>query len=159
MVSNLTFFDIASPLSATGSSGDLAGLDAFFIYTAFAYGLDTSGGPQHLYSVGGFDFFLTEVTAVNPIPPTVNPLNSSIITDGIGFTGIGYVTGMGYEPTEASFIFSANASGLHDGSGGFLPGGTASWSSSMSMSGVAIPEPSSAFLGLLGFLSLLRRRR
>jgi hypothetical protein len=160
MVSNLTTFDIDSSLSATGSSGDLAGLNGFFIYTASPFGLDTSGGPQHLYTVQGFDFFLTEVTAVNPIAPAVDPLNPSGITDEIGVIGNGYVTGPGYLPTAASFSFSAQASGPHDGNGGFLPGGTASWSSSMSMSGIAyVPEPSSAMMGVIGLLVTLRRRR
>lgn len=160
MVSNLDYFNIGSLLFASGGSGNFAGLNGISFTGTFPFGLDTSGGPQPLYSKLGYDFYLTEVTTVNRFAPSSPPGNPSGLTDSIFVSGKGYATGPGYVATNTSFSFSAQGTGINDGNGGFLPGGTASWSSSISANGVAyVPEPSAALLSVVGVLALLRRKR
>ena len=112
--------------------------------------LPTPGGQPALWSVGGFTFDLTSATVVTR--------NATFLD----ISGVGNVTGNGFEDTTATWTFRvANAGGgasgqVLDGTGDFF-----SFSGNVTTQGQGVPDGGST-LSLLGFASLglvaLRRK-
>jgi hypothetical protein len=110
-------------------TGAFAGLDLGIAeYNDFSFN-PLGGNITPLWSFGGFSFNLTNITSITRAP------------DGIVLTGFGMLLGNGYDPTMASWSFSAGRTGIF----GF----------SSTTSAVAVPDSGSTlmFLGA-GLLAL-----
>jgi hypothetical protein len=155
IVSALTAIDddAATVETALTCSGSFAGCPAF---GAFALDFTIAAGDQIIYSYGGFTFHLTSITTGPSAAPAFN-CNGTGCADGLSFTGAGYVTGAGFDPTLITIAFTANGT-CNQAKGKDECGGnvTASWSSSISSTGIVrqVPEPTTAALLGLGLLAL-----
>ncbi len=149
IVSNLSAFSIDSAGFATGSTGDFWGSVSG---PAVANSFNLAISPVVLFTDGGFTFQLTSYMPAVPVAFTCTTFQC---TDGIGFTGLGTVTGNGYQATGFTMSWSGQGSCNESattanacGEGG----ATASWSASISATGRdsnQVPEPGSlALIGL-----------
>lgn len=144
LVSTLTNFDLASAMTVGSTSGDLMpdGFGQAFDFSILAI-------PQQMFAFSGFTFVIEAWGPVNSTPLTCADDQCS---DGIGFSGNGYVTGNGFETTGFTLGWSAQGSCNEnpDIRGQCGSNATASWSASISATGepAQIPEP--ATLALVG---------
>ena len=128
IVSDLNFFNIDSSAFGLGPTGDLSGAGGAAVGSSF--GLNTSSGPQLLYSTHGYSFYLTNIMTVTRNPLHVQGVG---VADDITVIARGYVTHAGNALTLCSIIFTAQGTGLPNGTGGVQSDATSSWSSSISM--------------------------
>ncbi len=152
MVSALNVFSI-SPFASTigGGSVDLSPILPFSFPSANSFSI--LGGSQVLYTAGGFTF---NVNFFAPPTSTAFICGAGLCLDGRAFTGVGTVTGNGYQATGFTIAWSAQATcaegsaqnGGAPGTCGAIP--TASWSASISATGANPRAPEPASLALVG---------
>jgi hypothetical protein len=146
IVSNLSVFDIGAPTNASGGTGSFLGVAGL---TATS-DIDTGAPGGVIYSVGGFSFTLSSISAI-----TIDALACAggLCEDGKEFNISGTVTGAGFDPSTFIGKFTANGTCLEDqGAPGTCTDGTqsGSWSSSVVATGRPSETPVPATLALLG---------
>lgn len=146
IVSNLTVFDIGAPTNASGGTGSFLGVAGV---TATS-DIDTGAPGGVIYSVGGFSFTLTSISAI-----TTDALACAggLCEDGKEFNIAGTVTAAGFDASSFIGKFTANGTCLEDqGAPGSCADGTqsGSWSSSVVATGRPSETPVPATLALLG---------
>ncbi len=144
LVSDLNVFDLDSAALAVGGTGNFGTSNGLATASSF----DVNGGPgsRVLFSKNGYDFYITNVISV--VRTALHAQGVGVVDD-IAITFDGYVTHAGNSPTQGRILFTAQGSSLPDGTGGAQAGGTASWSASISVQGVAYTSPSITSNGVL----------
>jgi hypothetical protein len=144
IVSDLTVFDIGAPTNASGGTGSFLGVSG--LTTTSDIDISAPGGV--IYSIGGFTFTLTSISAV-----VIDPFACSggLCEDGKEFNISGTVTAAGFDASTFIGKFTANGSCL-EGIPGACEDGTqsGSWSSSVVATGRPSQTPVPATLGLIG---------
>lgn len=143
-VGNPTTLTLATGLNFTSSTVTIATGD-FATYvsvgssptmTGFQFSPSLLPNPVNVWVAGGFTFAMTSVSSIVPANPYV-----------LALLGTGTVTGNGYDPTQGTFVLTAQTANQT----------TFSWSSSTS----AVPVPAAVWLfgsGLLGLLGIARKK-
>ena len=147
IVSTLASFSIDPAAFAVGSTGSFSGVVGG---AAVSNSFDKALPGTVLFTDGGFTF-----TLLSYAPSTSVAINctGAQCTDSIAFTGLGEVSGNGFQTTGFTMSWSAQGSCNENGSTGTCAAGaTGSWSASISATGsapVTVPEPTSlALVGL-----------
>ena len=159
MVSLLTAFDVKPGSNVGGDTGTFSGASG----VGGASDFNITSVPQQMFTEDGFSF---KILAWGPTVSGAMNCSTAQCTDTIAFSGVGEVTGNGFQATGFTMSWSAQGSCNESLS---TPGqcaagsGTASYSASISATGqeVRIPEPGSlALVGLaLAGLGFTARRR
>jgi hypothetical protein len=144
IVSDLTLFDIGSPTNASGGTGSFLGVAGLTTTS----NIDTTAPGGVIYSIGGFTFTLTSISALS-----TDPLNCAggLCEDAIEFNIAGTVTAAGFDASTFLGKWTANGTCL-EGVPGSCEAGTesGSWSSSVVATGRPSQTPVPATLALLG---------
>lgn len=146
IVSTETVMNVQNISTATGGTGDFAGLSG----NTVSSDIDLNNPAGVIYRIGGFTFTLSSVANVATTPLACL---GGLCGDEISFNLVGTVTGPG-ALEETSFLgnWTGNGTCLQDGDGNTCTAGTASgsWSSSIVATGAAVPVPEPGTLALLG---------
>jgi hypothetical protein len=144
IVSDLTLFDIGTPTNASGGTGAFLGVSGLTTTS----NIDTTAPGGVIYSIGGFTFTLTSISALS-----TDPLNcvGGLCEDAIEFNIAGTVTAAGFDPSTFLGKWTANGTCLEGQAGTCTPDtASGSWSSSVVATGRPSQTPVPATLALIG---------
>lgn len=161
IVSQLTLVDVQNPVQALGCSGTFGSTPCVPGFGAFANDFSVLDNGAVIFVWDAFTFVIDVFHSIVRDGLTCDANNQCV--DRLLFLGTGYVTGGGFDDTQILLNWSSQGNCTM----GAFPGEcgsnvTASWSASITATGVGrfVPEPhGAALIGLGALLAGLARRR